>query len=387
MKPAINNDSNLTKDFPIATTAETKGLQVELRKQWLEKERIFQLDVQFAVPAGISILFGASGSGKTTLLDCIAGLTTPEAGRIAVQDRVLFDASTGANLPARDRQIGYVFQDLALFPHLTVEKNVEYGMSRLGPAERRRRAHAILESFRIADRHSRRPGEISGGERQRVALARALVTDPCLLLLDEPMTALDVPTKAKILDDLRAWNQTHRVPILYVTHNRDEVFALGEQVLVLENGSIIARGTPHEVMSAPLQEAVAQLTGFENIFDVVVTAAHQERGTMTCRIAGSQVELETPLVRAEVQAQLRVGIRAGDVLLATVRPVGLSARNVIPGRVTSLAQRDVIVMATVDCGVEMAVQLTLAARDSLDLQPGREVWLIVKTHSCHLLAG
>lgn len=369
------------------TAAEPRGLQVELCKRWLEKERIFQLDVGFEVPAGISILFGASGSGKTTLLDCIAGLATPESGRIVVHNRVLFDAGAGVSLPARDRRIGYVFQDLALFPHLTVEKNVEYGMSRLDAAERRTRAHAILESFRIAHRSSRRPGEISGGERQRVALARALVTDPCLLLLDEPMTALDVPTKAKILDDLRAWNQTHRVPILYVTHNRDEVFALGEQVLVLEHGNIIASGTPHEVMAAPRQETVAQLAGFENIFHVVVSAIHAARGTMTCRIADREVELETPLVRAEVGSSLQVGIRAGDILLATARPVGLSARNVIPGRVISLAQRDVIVMATVDCGVDMAVQLTLAARDSLDLQPGRDVWLVVKTHSCHLLAG
>jgi len=140
-------------------------------------------------------------------------------------------------------------------------------------------------------------------------------------------------------------------------------------------------------MTAPRQETVAQLAGFENIFDATVVAAHEDRGTMTCRLAGSNVDLETPLVRAEVGSTLRVGIRAGDILLATVQPSGLSARNVIPGRVLSLAQRDVIVVAKVDCGVEAEVHLTLAARDSLLLQPGREVWLVVKTHSCHLMAG
>ena len=242
-----------------------------------------------------------------------------------------------------------------------------------------------MSSFRISSLRARKPSEISGGEGQRVALARALVTDPCLLLLDEPMAALDASTKAKIIEDLRAWNRDHQIPILYVTHSREEVFALGERVLVLENGQIIAQGTPHEVMSAPRQETVAQLSGFENIFDATVVAAHEDRGTMTCRITGSDVELETPMVRAEVGSPLRVGIRAGDILLATVQPSGLSARNIIRGTMISLQQRDVVVVAKVDCGVEVAVHLTLAARDSLHLSPGSQVWLVVKTYSCHLM--
>ena len=139
-------------------------------------------------------------------------------------------------------------------------------------------------------------------------------------------------------------------------------------------------------MTAPRQETIAQLAGFENIFDATVTSIHEDRGTMTCRLAASKVELETPLVRADVGSTLRVGIRAGDILLATIEPSGLSARNLIPGRVVSLTQRDVIVVAKVDCGVEFEVHLTLAARDSLELQPGREIWLVVKTYSCHLLA-
>jgi molybdate transport system ATP-binding protein len=291
----------------------------------------------------------------------------------------------GINLSPQLRRVGYVFQDLALFPHLTVQSNVEYGLSRLDREARGQRSAAILESFRIANLGSRKPGQISGGERQRVALARALVIDPAILLLDEPLAALDGATKSKIVDDLRAWNQEHGIPIVYVTHSREEVFALGERVVVLENGRPIASGTPHEVMSAPHLETVAQLAGFENIFDATVLAAHEGRGTMVCQLSGSKVELETPLVRADVGSRLRIGIRAGDVLLASVAPSGLSARNIIPGRMTSLAQRDVIVVAKVNCGVEMEVHLTLAARDSLQLQTGREVWLVVKTHSCHLM--
>ena len=347
----------------------------------------FSLDTNFAVPSGITILFGASGSGKTTLLDCVAGLATPYEGRIEVGERIYFDSLQKINLETRRRRVGYVFQDLALFPHLSVEKNIQYGLNALTTSERIQRTNTVLESFRISHLRNRKPGDISGGEQQRVALARALVTEPCILLLDEPLAALDAATKSKIVADLRAWNEAHRIPILYVTHSREEVFALGERVLVMEQGRIIAQGTPHEVMNAPRQETVAQLAGFENILDATVVAAHIDRGTMTCRLNSSNIELETPLVRAEIGSSLRIGIRAGDILLATVHPAGLSASNIVSGKVVSFAQRDVIVEAIVNCGVEVAVHLTLAARDSLHLQVGQEMWLIVKTHSCHLMTA
>jgi molybdate transport system ATP-binding protein len=358
------------------------GLRVLVRKDHPN----FTLRADFTVPHGITILFGPSGAGKTTILDCISGLVTPDSGSIQAGDHVLFDRSRDINLPPQERRIGYVFQDLALFPHLTVEKNTQYGVAGLRRGLRRQRSGAILDSFRIAQLRDRKPAQISGGERQRVALARALVTDPCLLLLDEPLVALDASTKSKILDDLRAWNQSHGIPILYVTHSRDEVFALGERVLLVEAGKIVAQGTPHEVMSAPRQETIAQLVGFENIFDAIVMATRETRGTMTCKMTGSNVELETPMIRAKAGTLLKIGIRAGDILLATVQPVGLSARNLIPGRIVSLTQRDVIVEARIDCGVEMLVHLTLAARDSLHLLTDTPVWLVIKTHSCHLMA-
>ena len=363
-----------------------RPLDVRFRKQLASQ---FVLEVELQAEPGITILFGPSGAGKTTLLDCVAGLAKPDSGRISIGDRVLFDSARGSDLPPAKRRAGYVFQSLALFPHLTVEQNVQYGLAHLPQAERRNRASAILQAFRIAHLAPRSVREISGGESQRTALARTLVTDPSVLLLDEPLAALDAATKARIIDDLREWNRVHRIPILYVTHSREEVFALGERVIVLDAGRIIAQGTPHEVMAAPQQETVAQLAGFENIFDALVEAVRPERGTMTCRIAGEggPVVLETPLVRGGVGSTLRVGIRAGDILLATSPPVGLSARNVIPGRITSLEQRDVIVSARVKCRIEMQVHLTLAARDSLQLALGREVWLVIKTHSCHLMQG
>ena len=373
----------MNSTFSKTSLAQSAEASIQIRKR-LGNE--FDLDLAVALPPGITILFGPSGAGKTTVLNCVAGLVHPDQGRIATQQNTFFDSEQGINLPPQRRRIGYVFQDLALFSHLSVLSNVEYGLFRLDIGQRKQHSTAILESFRIAHLSSRKPTEISGGERQRVALARALVIDPSILLLDEPLAALDAITKSKIVEDLRAWNDQHRIPILYVTHSRDEVFALGERVIVLESGRSIAQGTPHEVMSAPRQETVAQLAGFENIFDATVTAVHEKRGTMVCLLAGGKVEIETPLVKAEVGSALRIGIRAGDILLASISPAGLSARNIIPGQMTSLAQRDVIVVAKVNCGVEMEVHLTLAARDSLQLQPGREVWLVIKTHSCHLMS-
>jgi molybdate transport system ATP-binding protein len=341
--------------------------------------------VQLAVPPGITILFGASGAGKTTLLDCLAGLLEPDAGRIALRGRVLFDRAKGVSVPTRKRLLGYVFQDLALFPHLTVEANVRYGLGKIPGEEQTRRTMAILESLRASHLRTRYPGEISGGERQRVALARALVTDPELLLLDEPLSGLDAATKSAIVDDLRAWNQAHQIPILYVTHDRGEVFALGERAIVLEAGRLIAQGTPHDVLNAPRQEAVAHLAGFENIFDATVESTHEAQGTMTCRLAGTAVTLEVPLSRVALGGTVRVAVRAGDILLATSRPHDISARNIIPGVLLSLEQRDFMITAQVDCGIRFEVHLTPGARDSLQLHAGSEVWLVLKTHSCQLV--
>jgi molybdate transport system ATP-binding protein len=363
----------------------SSDLEVRIRKRYLNPEGSFNLNVQFRALAGFTILFGASGAGKTTLLDCIAGLSDPDDGRIAVGGEDLYDSEKKWNVAAWKRNIGYVHQDLALFPHLTAEENVAYGLRALSAPERQTRSREILALFRIDHLRDRRPAQISGGERQRVALARALVTEPRALLLDEPLAALDRPTKSSLVGDLRSWNQHHRVPILFVTHNGEEVFALGDEVIVLDAGRIVARGQPHEVMHAPRLETVAHLAGFENIFDATVVALHEDRGTMACRLGGA-VELETPLVRAEVGSRLRVGIRAGDLLLATEYPHGLSARNVLPGTIRRLEQRDVIIAALVDCGgTEFEVHVTLAARDALQLGAGKSVWVVVKTHSCHLM--
>ncbi len=365
---------------------ENAGLQVSIRGLHRDGERgHFSLALEWQAQPGFNVVFGASGAGKTTLLDCIAGLARPGSGRISLGPEVLFDSAAGVDLPPARRRVGYVFQDLALFPHLTVAGNVAYGLLHLQPHAGRERVHAILRRFRIDSLAARRPSQISGGERQRVALARALVTDPAILLLDEPMAGLDAPTKSNLLADLRAWNQERRIPIVYVTHTREEVFALADRVAVLEAGRITAQGTPYEVLEAPRRESIAQLAGFENRFEAHVAETHEKTGTMTCRLAGTAVEIEAPLMRSAAGANVRLALRAGDILLATAPPEKISARNIIAGTVRTLEQRDFMVVAMVDCGVAFEVHLTPGARDALQLQPGTAVWLVIKTHSFHVI--
>jgi molybdate transport system ATP-binding protein len=347
----------------------------------------FVLEANFTAPPGITILFGRSGSGKTTLLNCVAGLVRPDAGRIALDSRVLFDATAKIDLPPAQRAAGFLFQDLALFPHLTVEQNVEYGLSKLPANIRRERAAAILDAMRVGSLARRKPGEISGGEKQRVALARSLVTEPSMLLLDEPLAALDAIAKSSIIADLRAWNAAHGIPIIYVTHSLQEAFAVGEAVVVIEAGKIIARGRPLEVLDAPRQETIAQLAGFENLFDATISALHEDRGTMVCALSGSALELEVPLTHTQPGARMRVAIRAGDIMIASSRPQEISARNVFPGTIASIRTEGHSAIAAVQAGRTFEVRLTLGSREDLRLQPGAQVWLVIKTYSCHLVAG
>jgi molybdate transport system ATP-binding protein len=350
-----------------------------------ERSDQFSLDVAFSAPPGVTILFGASGSGKTTVLRAIAGLLRPSGGSISVGPRVLFDAASRRDVATPERRIGYVFQQLALFPHLTVEDNLAFGI-RERDDERRQKIHEIATSFRIDRLLGRRPSALSGGERQRAALARALVTDPDVLLLDEPLSALDLPTQSHIIGDLRAWNETHHIPILYVTHSHREVFAIGERVVVLEQGRVIATGTPHDVLEIPENASLATLAGFENVLSATVVARSIDSGTMQCRLSGSTVELEVPLARGDVGAEVRIALRAGDILLATEPPRGLSARNVLRGRLMTLGHDGRMVVACIDAGVPFIAHLTPTSAGSLGLVVGQTVWLVIKTYSCRSAA-
>lgn len=364
------------------TLIEPVELAVRVRKKL---SVAFTLEAEFQASPGFTILFGPSGAGKTTLLHCVAGLHAPDAGRVSLGGRVLFDSQLRINVPVRRRAVAYLFQTLALFPHLSVQQNVEYGIVRLTSRELRQRTTGILESFRLAHLRQRKPSEISGGERQRVALARSLVTDPKVLLLDEPLSALDVGTKSSIIEDLRVWNAARGIPILYVTHSPAEAFALGERVVVVAYGKVLAEGTPQQVLDTPRHETIAQLAGFENIFDATVSSVRPDHGTMRCRLKDSAVELEVPLGNEEDGSPVRIAIRAGDIMVAEERPRGLSARNIFQGNLISIERRGVTMIALVEAGVIFEVHLTPDACQELHLETGCQVWLVIKTYSCHLV--
>ncbi|PYU86239.1 MAG: molybdenum ABC transporter ATP-binding protein [Acidobacteria bacterium] len=345
----------------------------------------FVLDVSIEVSPGITILFGASGAGKSTLLDCVAGLARPDEGQIVAGGQVLFDSARGIHVPTPKRRTAYVFQTLALFPHLSAEENVAYGLTDLREEERREQVEAILKAFRVEKLRKQRPDKISGGEKQRIALARSLVTEPRVLLLDEPLTGLDAELKASIVDDLRAWNVAKGIPILYVTHSREEVDALGERVIALDNGRVASTGRPMDVLDAPRRKKLAQAAGFENLLSATVLALREADGVMRVRLGDSACEIEVPLGYGAAGSRVRVAVRAGDILLATEPPRGLSARNVLDGRIVSLEQRGTMAIARVECGIAFIVHITPGAVRALELAAGRRVWLVLKTHSCHLV--
>jgi molybdate transport system ATP-binding protein len=225
-------------------------LQVNIRKRLVANKSLnFTLDVAFSVAEGITILFGPSGSGKTTTLRAIAGIVTPEEGRISIGERVYFDSQAGINLSIQQRRVGYVFQDYALFPHLTAEQNVVYGSKEKSVELKREQARALLALFKVEHVRHRYPENMSGGEQQRIALARALASDPAVVLLDEPLSAVDFETRSGLLDEIAAAQARVGIPFIYVTHNREEAIRLGTQAVVLTQGKVSAGGPPAELFA------------------------------------------------------------------------------------------------------------------------------------------
>ena len=345
----------------------------------------FAVEVNFQIAPGITILFGPSGAGKSTLLDCVAGLLKPREGRITLGEKVLQDSATGIFLPPKERHLAYLFQSPALFPHMTVEENTGFGLAHSPAAERKAAVQQLLEAFRVSHLAHRKGNEISGGEAQRVALARALAPAPRAVLLDEPLRGLDAELKSSLVDDLRAWNRANQLPILYVTHQRDEVDALGERAIAIDRGRIVSEGIPHAVLDAPRTKRLARAAGFENHLKAVVQELREADGVMRARLDGSQTELELPLGYAAVGDHVNVAIRAGDIMLAAQKPAGLSARNILAGIVESVEARGATVACCVNAGAMFRVHLTPGAVRALEITAGTRVWLVIKTHSCRLV--
>jgi len=237
----------------------------------------FDLDVSWSAGGGVAVLFGPSGAGKTLTLQCLAGLIPPNAGRIVVDGHVLFDSASGVNVPAQARRVGYVFQGYALFPHLTVTENVGFGLRDLPRARRAERAAAVIERLGLAGLEHRYPRELSGGQRQRVALGRALAIDPALLLLDEPLSALDAPLRRALRDELRALLTDLGTAAVLVTHDFTEAYRLGDRIVVYDAGRVVQSAPRSELLWQPASESVARIMGIRNVLRGTVVKATPDR--------------------------------------------------------------------------------------------------------------
>ncbi len=237
----------------------------------------FTLDVDWSASGGVAALFGPSGAGKTLTLACMAGLLRPDAGRIVVDGRVLFDAAAGVDVPPQARRVGYVFQGYALFPHRTAAENIGFGLRDRPRAERERRVAEIVARLGLGGFERRYPSELSGGQRQRVALGRALAIDPALLLLDEPLSALDAPLRAALRNDLRAVLSEWGTAAVVVTHDFSEAYRLGDRIVVYADGRVVQAAPRAELLWQPASEAVARIMGIQNVLHGTVIKATPDR--------------------------------------------------------------------------------------------------------------
>ena len=339
----------------------------------------FELDIHFRTGRGLTALFGRSGAGKTSVVNAIAGLIRPERGRIVVDGSVLIDTERGIRAPAHRRRVGYVFQEGRLFPHLTVRQNLLFGRWFARDSAPASCLDDVVDLLGIAPLLERRPGRLSGGAKQRVASGRALLASPRLLLMDEPLAALDAGRKDEILPYLERLRDQASVPIVYVSHSVAEVTRLANTIVLISDGRVRAVGPVQEVMGR------AELYPLAGRFEAgavlaVRVAAHDARWRLT-ELTGAFGKLMVPLLDAPIGTALRVRIRARDVILALTPPIGISALNVLAGRVEALVpiEEGALEVELRLGGERLLARVTRRSGEALGLVPGRQVFAVIKT--------
>ncbi|HTC53852.1 MAG TPA: molybdenum ABC transporter ATP-binding protein [Steroidobacteraceae bacterium] len=339
-----------------------------------------QLSFRSATP-GITALFGRSGCGKTTTVHMIAGLLRPDRGHIRIDDTVLFDAAQGIDVPAEQRGIGYVFQDARLFPHLRVRDNLRYGARRARGRAPRQSFDDVVELLGLASLLARRPAGLSGGERQRVAIGRALLAQPRLLLLDEPLAAIDVARRGELLPYLEHLRDRLNLPMVFVSHQFEEVMRLAGEMVVLKDGAVAGHG---DVMAMSQSAAVRDIVGSESLGAVVEGLTEQldeAAGLARIRVGSGLLQVEAGQLRPG--QRVRVQLLARDLILAVTPPVGLSVRNSLAGTIMRLepdGERAWLVFTDIG-NVTLMVRVTEDARSALALAVGQAAWVLVKAVS------
>jgi len=359
-------------------------LSAKIYKEFKTNGRVtFALDSSFVVRQGITVLFGPSGSGKTTILRSIAGIVPPDAGRIELDEHVYFDSGKGTNIPIQRRKIGFVFQDYLLFPHLTALQNAAYAIRSVDSKGRCDRAFELLDLMGIAYASDRYPSQLSGGEQQRVALARALGSDPAILLLDEPFSALDATTRMRLVRETVELQRKLMIPFLYVTHSPADAIRVGDSALILNGGRIVQEGKPAEVFNAPRDSQVSRAVGSENILAGRVQDHNERQGISVIDLRGCQIVI--PYNALPKGAPVTIGIRSDDIIVAREFIGPTSARNLLEATINRVIEDGLQVDLLTNCGVDLKVRVTAQALDALDLKPGVKVYLLIKANSCHVL--
>ena len=339
----------------------------------------FDLDVAAQFSEGITAVFGSSGAGKSTLLACLAGMITPDAGHIVMDDETLFSSSAGARRASQSLRMVLVFQDGMLFPHKTVRQNVEYGYRLASPEVRMIDPGELCAFLEIETLMDRYPGSLSGGERQRVALARGVATSPRLLLLDEPVASLDIRLRNEVVSYLKRVHERYGIPMVYVSHSLSDVMALARTALVLEHGRVKSFGPVVDLLA---EMASTTRFGRDDIDNLLVGTVSE-----TGAIRIGDVEIVGQTSDYSEGQQVTASISASDIILALNRPDGISARNILRGVVQRVDVGQFSAFAFVDAGAEFVVELTLDAVEALDVKPGQEVHVIFKTSSITVTAG
>jgi molybdate transport system ATP-binding protein len=344
-----------------------------------------RVDAALSLPlegAPVTVLFGPSGSGKTTLLRCLAGLERPDGGRIAFRGTTWFDEATGIDLPPRARRVGFLHQDLALFPHLTVAANVAFGLSDLPREARRRRCEAALERFDLRPLAERRPDTLSGGQRQRVALARTVVTEPALLLLDEPLSALDAPTREDLRVHLRRHLEALAIPALVVTHDRIEAMVLGDRMAVMIDGEVRQVGPVDEVVARPADPDVARAVGVETALRGRVHPVSDGLAEIDC----GAFALHALAGDLSPGAGVLACVRGEDVVIRPEDAARGSARNRLVVRIVSIRPEGPLARLALDAGgVPLVGLVTRASARELDLSEGARVLAEIKVPAIHVV--
>jgi molybdate transport system ATP-binding protein len=349
-------------------------LTVDVEKRLKTEGKGFSVVVTFQTQSLTTVIFGPSGAGKTTLLRAVAGLLRPDRGRIALEDNTFFDSNQNLMLPPYRRNLGMVFQQPSLFPHMSALDNVLYAAP--WPSRHKAEAEELLERFHVSHVASRRPAQLSGGEQQRVAIARALAAQPRLLLLDEPLPGVDAATRASVLADLVEFQNERQVPYLYVTHNRVEALRLGGHALLLDQGRIVAEGNTLETLSSPLSPEVANVLGADNVLTGMISAHHSVEGLSEIDLGGSTLYATMSVL--PIGTTVAVTVPSADIILSADRVGRTSARNVISGRVKRILNGGAVVEVVVETPVPFRSRITRSALESLGLRPGSEVFLLMK---------